>query len=56
MKAAVHLGLDCEENLFITKNTDSEQLKMLFDITQKLILEHGSEICGISTIQLQITP
>ena len=37
LKAAVRLGLDYEKkknNLFITKNTDLEKLKTLFDTTQ----------------------
>ena len=38
LKAAVHLGLDYEKT-FITKNTDLEQFKTLFDITKQLILE-----------------
>ena len=40
MKAAVHLGQDYEENLRTTKNTDFEQVKALFDISQSLILNH----------------
>ena len=33
-KAAIHLGLDYEINLFITKNTDFERLKT-FSILRK---------------------
>ena len=44
MKAAVHLGLDYEKNQFITKNTEFEQFKTMFDITKKLILEQRHEI------------
>ena len=55
MKAAVHLGADYEKNLFTTKNTDFEQLETLFDVTPKLILEHGNEMCGLLTIESDIT-
>ena len=44
MKASVHLGLDYNKNLFITKLTDFEELTTFFDITQKLILEQKREI------------
>ena len=50
LKAAVHLGPDYEENLRTSKNTDFEQLKTLFDISQSLILNHGCELHGIPTI------
>ena len=49
MKAAVHLGRDYEENLRVTKNTDFEQVKALFDVSQSVILNHKSEIYGMST-------
>ena len=45
-KAAVHLTQDYEANLRTTKNTDFEQVNALFDISQSLILNHKSEICG----------
>ena len=35
-KAAENLGQDDQENLRTTKNTDFEQVKQLFDISQKL--------------------
>ena len=47
------LGQD--ENLRATKNTDFGQLKTLFDISESLILNHGREICGISTIEWHLT-
>ena len=55
-KAAMHLGPDCEQNLCTAKYTDFEQLKTLFDISESLILNHRSEICGISTIEWHCTP
>ena len=56
MKAEVHLGQEYEENLRTTKNTDFEQVKALFDISQSLILNHKTEIYGISTIEWNATP
>ena len=56
MKAAVHLGQDCGDNLRTAKNTDFEQVKALFDISQSSILNHKSEIYGISTIEWNTTP
>ena len=45
MKAAVHLGKDCEENLRATKNTEFFEVKPLYSITQKLIRDQEDEIC-----------
>ena len=55
-KAAVHLGPNFEQHLCITKNTDFEQLRTLFDISQKLIKSHGGEICGVSTFAWHLAP
>ena len=48
MKAAIHLGENYKDNLFIHRNTDFEALKPLFDITQKLILEQKHETKHVS--------
>ena len=48
-KAAVHLQPDYEQTLCSTKFTDFEQPITLFYISQRL--NHGSEICLISTIE-----
>ena len=50
MKAAIHLGENYENNLFTYRNTDFEELKTKFDITQKLILEQKHDIKLVSTI------
>ena len=50
MKAADHLGPNYKENLVVCKNTNFEELKNLFDITQRMILEDDAEILNISTI------
>ena len=55
-KAAVDVGLDHEKNLYITKNTDFEKLKTVFDMTLRLILERRIAFDGVSTIEWQITP
>ena len=39
-----------------TKNTDFEQVKALFDVSQSVILNHKSEIYGMSTIEWNTTP
>ena len=56
MKAAVHLGQDYEENLRTTKNPDFEQVKHLFDVSQKLNLNQSEEIFGISVIDWKTIP
>ena len=55
-EAAVHLGPDYEEHLRTTKNIHFEQVKTLFDISQNVILNHRSEIYGVSTIAWNKTP
>ena len=45
-----------EQNLCTSNNTDFDQVKTLFDFSQSLILSHGREICGISTIEWHVTP
>ena len=48
MKAAVHLGPNHNENLELHKNTNFEELKNVFDITQRLLLDHEAEILNVS--------
>ena len=50
MKAAIHLGAIYVENLEVHRNTNFEELQNLFDITQKLILDHQAEILNVSPI------
>ena len=50
MKASVHLGPNYNENLEVHRSTTFEELKNLFDITQRLILEHEAEILNVSTL------
>ena len=50
MKAAIHLGPNYVANLEVFRNTNFEELQNLFDITQKLILDHHAEILNVTTI------
>ena len=56
MNAAVHLGQNYNENLVIHRNTNFEELKRLFDITQRLISEQGIEILNVSSVEWTFTP
>ena len=51
MKAAIHLGPNYVENLEVYRNTNFEELQHLFDVSQKLILNHQSEILNVKTIE-----
>ena len=51
MKAAIHLRPNCVENLEVYRNTNFEELENLFDITQKVILDHHLEILNVKTIE-----
>ena len=50
MKAAIHLGPNYLANLVIYKNTNFEEIQSLFNITQKLMLEHSEEMMNVHTI------
>ena len=51
MKASVHLGPNYNQNLKGYRNTNFEDLKTLFDITQRSILHHADEILNVSAIE-----
>ena len=51
MKAAIHLGPNSLANLEVYKNTNSEEIQSLFNITQKLVSDHSSEILNVNTMQ-----
>ena len=51
MKAAIHLGPNYLVNLEVYKNTNFEEIQSLFNITQKLIVEHSEEILNVHTIE-----
>ena len=44
------------EDLVALRNTNFEELKTLFDITQRLILEHAFEILNVSTNEWHLRP
>ena len=50
MKAAVHLGPNYTDKLEVFRKTNFEELQNLFDITQRLILDHQAEILNVSPI------
>ena len=50
MEAAIHLGPNYVEILELYRNTDFEQLQNLFDITQKLTLDHQAKILNLTKI------
>ena len=56
MKASVHLGPDYNENLTGHRNTNFEELKTLFDITQRSILETQIRDSECFTIELTFSP
>ena len=47
MKAAVHLGPNYTENMEVCKNAN---FKEIFNVTQKLIMDHPMEILIVSTV------
>ena len=50
IKASVHLGSGDTEKLEVYRNTHFEGLQNLFDVTQRLILEHHVEILKVSPV------
>ena len=56
MKAALHLGKDYEEHLCVTRNTEFSEIRLLFPIAEKLVLDQQDEIFGVSTIDWDQTP
>ena len=56
MSTKVKSSVPCyNENLVACRNTNFKELKTLFDITQRLILEHAFEIPNVSTIVWKFT-
>ena len=51
MKAAIHLGSNYIENMEVDRNTNLEEIQKLFDITQRLILDHQGEILDVTPIE-----
>ena len=51
MNTAAHLGPNYNGNLVSYRNTIFKEFKTLFDITQRLIFNHGFEILNVSTIE-----
>ena len=51
MKAAIHLGPNDTDNLEVCKNTNCEEIQNLFNVTQKLVLEHSEGILNVNMIE-----
>ena len=56
MKSSVHLGLQYQENLVAHRNTNFEELKTLFEITPRLIVEQSFEILNVSAMIYTFSP
>ena len=50
MKSAVRLGREYQQKLIARRNTNLEEIKTLFDITLRLIVEKSFEILNRSTL------
>ena len=51
MKAAIHLGPNYLSNSEIYKNTKFEKIESVFNITQKLVMEHSEEILIVKCLE-----
>ena len=51
MKPSIHLGPNCLANLEVYKIPKLEEIDSLFNITQKLILEHSEEILNVKPLE-----
>ena len=56
MKAAIHLGPSYIEILEVHRNTNVEEVQNIFDITQKLKLDHQDDILNVTTINWTAPP
>ena len=50
MKAAVHLGPNYTKNMELCKNANFEEIQNLFNVTQRLSMDHPAEILKVLTI------
>ena len=55
MKSAVHPCREYQQNLIACRNTNFEDLKTLFDVTLRLIVEHSLEIQNLSSPWMRAT-
>ena len=51
MKAAIHPGQYCAENVAVFKKFDIEEIQDLFSITQRLVLDHSEEILNVKVME-----
>ena len=50
MKAAVYLGPNDTDNVDVCKNANFKEIQNLFNVTQRLIMDHLVEILNVSTV------
>ena len=50
MKAAVHLGPNHTENMEVCKNANFEGIQNLFNVPQRLMMDHPAETLNVSTV------
>ena len=50
MKAAVHFGPNYMGNMEVCKNANFEESQNLFNVTQRLIMDHPAKILNVSTV------
>ena len=51
MKAAIHLRPNYLRNSEINKNAKFEEIESLFNITEKLVMEHSEEILTVKCLE-----
>ena len=56
MKAAIHRGPNYVSNHKIYKNTKFEDIQSVFNITQKLVMEHPEEILNVNAWNIHPIP
>ena len=56
MKSAVRFGREYQQNWIACRNTNFEEIKTLFDITLRLIVDNSSEILNLSTTINDFSP
>ena len=51
MKAAIHFGPNYVSNSELYKDTKFEDVESVFNITQKLVMEHSEEILNVKRLE-----
>ena len=56
MKSAVRLGREYQQSSIACRNTKFEEIKTLFDITLRLVVDNSSDILNLSTTIFDFSP